>query len=162
MQNLTELPSVYAEDLVPGARNAIRTCLRIRPGERVTLITDAETEEIGASLAAEARNAGDQLSYQVDKSLEEWGDKVPEPDREELKKLSDELKEALKGEDVEKIKADTDALMRTFQGIGQGMYEQAQAAATQQAAAAGGGESGSPVDEDVVEGEIVDEGGAQQ
>lgn len=129
------------------------------------MVQDAEkfaSEDHERREAAEARNAGDQLSYQVDKSLEEWGDKVPEPDREELKKLSDELKEALKGEDLEKIKADTDALMRKFQGIGQGMYEQAQAAATQQAAAAGGGESGSPVDEDVVEGEIVDEGGAQQ
>ena len=65
MQNLIELPSVYAEDLVPGARNAIRTCLRIRPGERVTLITDLETEEIGASLAAEARNAGAEIDVHV-------------------------------------------------------------------------------------------------
>jgi molecular chaperone DnaK len=51
--------------------------------------------------------------------------------------------------------------MRRFQGVGQAMYEQAQAGAAQQAAAAGGGEAGSPAgDEDVVEGEIVDEGGA--
>jgi molecular chaperone DnaK len=131
------------------------------------MVVDAEkfaAEDHQRREAAEARNAGDQLAYQVDKSLEEWGDKVPETDREELKKLSDELKEALKGEDVEKIKAGTDALMRRFQGIGQAMYEQAQAGAAQQAAAAGGGGgAGSPAgDEDVVEGEIVDEGGAQQ
>jgi aminopeptidase len=48
MQNLTELPSVYAEDLVPGARNAVRTCLRIQPREKVALVTDLETEEIAA------------------------------------------------------------------------------------------------------------------
>jgi molecular chaperone DnaK len=130
------------------------------------MVKDAEkfaSEDHQRREAAEARNAGDQLAYQVDRSLEEWGDKVPEADRTELKKLSDELKEALKGEDVEKIKADTDALMRRFQGVGQAMYEQAaQAGAAQQAAAAGGGEAGSPAgDEDVVEGEIVDEGGAQ-
>src|SRR6266545_4778821 len=35
MRNLTELPSVYAEELAPGARNAVRTCLRIAPHERV-------------------------------------------------------------------------------------------------------------------------------
>jgi molecular chaperone DnaK len=129
------------------------------------MVVDAEkfaAEDHQRREAAEARNAGDQLAYQVDKSLEEWGDKVPEADREELKKLSDELKEVLKGEDVEKIKAGTDALMRRFQGIGQAMYEQAQAGAAQQAAASGGGGAGSPAgDEDVVEGEIVDEGGAQ-
>ena len=132
-----------------------------------SMVADAEkfaAEDHSRREAAEARNAADQLTYQVDKSLEEWGDKVPEADREELRKLSDELKEAMKGEDLEKIKAGTEALMRKFQGTGQAMYEQAaQAGAAQQAAAAGGGEAGSPAgDEDVVEGEIVDEGGAEQ
>ncbi|MGE5461620.1 MAG: molecular chaperone DnaK [Solirubrobacterales bacterium] len=159
--------NVSAKDLATGKEQqmTITGGTALSKDDISRMVQDAEkfaSEDHERREAAEARNAGDQLSYQVDKSLEEWGDKVPEPDREELKKLSDELKEALKGEDLEKIKADTDALMRKFQGIGQGMYEQAQAAATQQAAAAGGGESGSPVDEDVVEGEIVDEGGAQQ
>jgi molecular chaperone DnaK len=127
------------------------------------MVQDAEkfaAEDHQRREAAEARNAGDQLAYQVDKSLEEWGDKVPETDRDELKKLSDELKEALKGEDIDKINAGTEALMKKFQGIGQVMYEQAQAGAAQQAAA-GGGSEGAPSggDEDVVEGEIVDEGG---
>lgn len=129
------------------------------------MVADAEkfaAEDHSRREAAEARNAGDQLSYQVDKSLEEWGDKVPESDRDELKKLNDELKEALKGEDVEKIKAGTDAVMGTFQAIGQAMYQQT--AEAQQAAAAGGGATTTPDDgqqeNDVVEGEIVDEGGA--
>ncbi|HEU4526726.1 MAG TPA: molecular chaperone DnaK [Actinomycetota bacterium] len=131
------------------------------------MVQDAEkfaAEDHQRREAAEARNAADQLTYQVDKSLEEWGDKVPQADRDEIAKLSDELKEALKGEDIEKIKAGTDALMRRFQGVGQAMYEQAQAGAAQQAAASGGGEAGPPAgEEDVVEGEIVDdEGGAQQ
>jgi len=44
------------------------------------MVQDAEkfaSEDHQRREAAEARNAGDQLSYQVDKSLEEWGDKVP-------------------------------------------------------------------------------------
>jgi molecular chaperone DnaK len=129
------------------------------------MVTDAEkfaAEDHARREAAEARNAGDQISYQVDRSLEEWGDKVPEADRDELKKLNDELKEALKGEDVERIKGSTDAVMGKFQAIGQAMYQQT--AEAQQAAAAGGGETTPPADEgetDVVEGEIVDEGGAQ-
>lgn len=41
-----------------GARNAIRTCLRVQPEEKVTLITDRATAEIAASLAAELESAG--------------------------------------------------------------------------------------------------------
>jgi len=54
------LPSERHPDaeLQPGAHNAVHTCLRIRPEERVTLITDRSTQEIGSSLMAEVRHAG--------------------------------------------------------------------------------------------------------
>jgi leucyl aminopeptidase (aminopeptidase T) len=45
-------------DLAPGARNAIHTCLRLKPEERVTLITDRETLEIAAALIREIEAAG--------------------------------------------------------------------------------------------------------
>jgi aminopeptidase len=70
MQNLTELPSVYAEDLVPGARNAVRTCLRIQPREKVALVTDLETEEIAASLADQVRQVGADPDIHV---MEDYG-----------------------------------------------------------------------------------------
>lgn len=38
-------------DLMPGARNAIETCLAVRPGEHVALITDESSREVAASLA---------------------------------------------------------------------------------------------------------------
>ena len=119
--------------------------------------------------AAEARNTADQLVYQVDKALVEYGEKVPAEDREAVTKANDELKEALKGDDVGEIKSKTDALMQAFQRIGQAMY------ADQQAGQAGaqtgepqpdGASQGQPRgeaesgQEDVVEGEIVDEEGA--
>lgn len=133
------------------------------------MVGDAEkfaAEDHRRREAAEARNAGDQLAYQVDRSLEEWGDKVAEADREELKKLNEELKEALKSEDVDRLKAGTEAVMSKFQGIGQAMYQQTSQAQAQQAAATGGGgpssSPGSESDNEVVEGEIVDEGGGQQ
>jgi molecular chaperone DnaK len=160
--------NVSAKDMATGKEQAMTitggTALSKEDIDR--MVVDAEkfaAEDHQRREAAEARNAGDQLSYQVDKSLEEWGDKVPEADREELKKLNDELKEVLKGEDVEKIKAGTDAVMRTFQGIGQSMYQQTPEA--QQAAAAGGAGTTAPASDgegDVVEGEIVDEGGSEQ
>jgi len=125
------------------------------------MVKDAEkfaAEDHTRREAAEARNAGDQLSYQIDRSLQEWGEKVPEGDRAELTKSNEELKEVLKGEDVERIRSATEATMQVFQRIGQAMYQHTQAQAGPEQAAAGGAPDGG--EEDVVEGEVVDEGGA--
>jgi molecular chaperone DnaK len=129
------------------------------------MVKDAEkfaAEDHERREAAETRNQADQLTYQVDKAVEEWGDKVPESDRNELTKANDELKEVLKGQDVGAIKSASDHLMQVFQRIGQAMYQnvQAQPDDEQQQAAAGGGAAPESGDGDVVEGEIVDEGGA--
>ena len=87
MQNLTVLPSVYAEELAPGARNAVRTCLRIAPRERVVLVTDLETEEIAASLADQVRQVGADIDVHV---MEDYGSRpmlaVPGPVREALER----------------------------------------------------------------------------
>ena len=125
------------------------------------MVKDAEkfaAEDHTRREAAEARNAGDQLSYQIDRSLQEWGEKVPEGDRADLTKSNEELKEVLKGEDVERIRSATQATMQVFQRIGQAMYQHTQAQAGPEQAAAGGAPDGG--EEDVVEGEVVDEGGA--
>jgi molecular chaperone DnaK len=139
--------NVSAKDLATGKEQAMTitggTALSKDEVER--MVQDAEkfaAEDHTRREAAEARNAGDQLSYQIDKSLEEWGDKVSESDRDELKKLNEELKEALKGEDVDAIKAGTDAVMRKFQAVGQAMYQQTPQGAETAQAAAGGAPSG--------------------
>jgi molecular chaperone DnaK len=123
------------------------------------MVKDAEkfaAEDHTRREAAEARNAGDQLSYQIDRSLQEWGEKVPEGDREELRKSNEELKEVLKGEDVARIRSATEATMQIFQRIGQAMYQPTQAQAGPQQGPAESGPQGG--EGDVVEGEIVDEG----
>lgn len=45
-------------ELVPGARNAIRICLRLQPEERITIITDEATRDIAAALQAEVEDVG--------------------------------------------------------------------------------------------------------
>ncbi len=70
METMTKLPTTYAEDLIPGARNAVRTCLAIEPGERVAMVTDRETGEIAASLAAQVRQVGARLEVHV---MEDYG-----------------------------------------------------------------------------------------
>lgn len=46
------------QELIPGARNAIRDCLRVKPEERVTIITDEVTQEIAAALQSEIGEVG--------------------------------------------------------------------------------------------------------
>ena len=45
-------------ELVPGARNAINVCLRLKPQERITIITDTATREIAAALQTEVERVG--------------------------------------------------------------------------------------------------------
>ena len=46
------------EELAPGARNAIRVCLQLKPEERITIITDEATCDIAAALQAEVEEIG--------------------------------------------------------------------------------------------------------
>jgi aminopeptidase len=56
---LTDLTKTsFDPELTPGAHNAVYTCLRIQPSEKVTIITDNECREIAASIAAELQKLG--------------------------------------------------------------------------------------------------------
>jgi molecular chaperone DnaK len=107
--------------------------------------------------AAEVRNTADNLAYMAEKQVNEWGDGVPAEQKAQVEKDVAELKEALKGDDTDRIKAVSDKLMQSFQTAGTSVHQQAQQKAADESAPAGAaGEEG----EDVVEGEVVDEGGA--
>ena len=109
--------------------------------------------------AAEVRNTADNLAYQAEKTVGELGDKVSAEDRQAVEAGVAEVREALKGEDTDRIRSATDSLMQSFQRVGQAVYQQQ---ADQQAAAGGGGPTPGAAQgsDDVVEGEVVDEGGA--
>src|SRR5213594_1167785 len=64
MPDRTYLHSIDPE-LVPGARNAIDVCLRLKPRARITIITDAATREIAAALQKEAERVGSDYSLFV-------------------------------------------------------------------------------------------------
>jgi molecular chaperone DnaK len=106
--------------------------------------------------AAEVRNNADNLAYQAEKTLGELGEKVPADQKAEVEKDIAEVKDALKGDDTDRIRSATDKLMQSFQAVGQAVYQEQQA----QQASGGGGQPGGDGGEDVVEGEVVDEGGA--
>jgi aminopeptidase len=48
----------FDPELSPGARNAVKVCLRVQPGEKVTVITDEATKEIAASMVRELETVG--------------------------------------------------------------------------------------------------------
>src|ERR1700737_4571794 len=55
----TDLSGVrFDPELTPGARNAVRVCLNVRPHEKVTVITDTATQAIAASLVHELQQVG--------------------------------------------------------------------------------------------------------
>lgn len=104
---------------------------------------------------AEARNQADNVIYTVEKSLADVGDKVSEEERGEIAAKLETAKEALKGEDVDKIKQATEELLQASHKLAEQAYSQ------QQAASGGTGEAAQSTDDDsdVVEGEVVDDEG---
>ena len=86
--------------------------------------------------AVDAKNEGDSLVYQTEKSLKEMGDKISAADKGNIESAMNALKEALKGDNTEDIKAKTEALKQASYKIAEEMYK-AQAAAGQAGAGAG-------------------------
>ena len=72
----------------------------------------------------EVRNQADQMVYQAEKTLNEVGDKVPESEKEPIKAGIDKLKETLKGEDTDAIKAATEELTQLFYKMSEKLYQQ--------------------------------------
>ena len=52
-------------ELAPGARNALRVCLRLQPDERITIITDEATRDIAAALQTEVEEIGSEHAVLV-------------------------------------------------------------------------------------------------
>lgn len=80
----------------------------------------------------ETRNAADQMVYQTEKSMNEFGDKVTQADKDSVNPKLDALKEALKGTDVEAIKKAQEELQTAFYAVAERIYKE-QGAAAQQA-----------------------------
>jgi len=90
-------------------------------------VKDAERfaeEDKKAKEAVEIRNRAESLIFQSEKTLTELGDKVDQADADEVKSAIEKLKETLKGGDVEAIKADTEAVEKSFYKISEKLYAQ--------------------------------------
>ena len=72
----------------------------------------------------EVRNQADQMVYQSEKTLSEVGDKLPESEKAPIQAGIDKLKETLKGEDTDAIKAATEELTQLFYKMSEKLYQQ--------------------------------------
>jgi molecular chaperone DnaK len=72
----------------------------------------------------DVRNQGDQMVYQTEQALSELGDKLSAEDKASVEGPLNNLKEALKGTDVEAIKSATETLTQAFYAISQKLYQQ--------------------------------------
>jgi molecular chaperone DnaK len=111
---------------------------------------------------AEARNNADNLLYQTDKLIKDEGEKVPAELKARVEEAQGKVREALKGEDTGAISTASDELMRVSQEVGQALY--AAGAADQAGQQTTGGFTGDAAggDDDIVDAEVVDEGGEEQ
>ncbi|HKB31303.1 MAG TPA: Hsp70 family protein, partial [Streptosporangiaceae bacterium] len=111
---------------------------------------------------AEARNQGDTLAYTTEKFLAENAEKIPGDIKTEVEDAVKELKEALKGTDIEAIKAASEKTAQVSQKMGTAIYAQSQSAQNAQDSGAAAGDSGQQApgagEDEVVDAEIVDEG----
>ena len=128
--------------------------------------------------SVETRNRADGMVYQIEKQLGELGDKIPDDKKAPVESALTDLKEALKGEDLEVIKQKEEALTTAFQAVAADLYKDAggaeggpgggfadmtpEQAAAAAAAAAGGGTGAAPDDGEnqsepkVASGNVVD------
>ena len=87
----------------------------------------------------DTRNQADQMAFQVEKALGEFGDKVTADEKSSVQAKIDALKEALKGTDIEAIKARQKELEDAFQPVATRIYQQAAGAQGQPGAEGFGG-----------------------
>ena len=102
----------------------------------------------------DTHNAADQAIYQTEKTLNELGDKVSESEKAPVQAALEDLKTKNKGNDIEAIKAATDAVQKAFYAISEKLYQQAapqQGEANNGGAANNGGHDDGVVDADYEE-----------
>ncbi|MFP4977242.1 molecular chaperone DnaK [Paenibacillus sp. CN-4] len=105
----------------------------------------------------EAKNSADQLIYSTDKAIKDLGDKVDASEVDKANQAKDKLKAAVESDNLDEIKAATEALTEIVQQLSVKLYEQA--AQQQGAEGAAGPEAGAAPKDNVVDAdyEVVDE-----
>ncbi len=132
--------NVSASDKATGKEQSIRIQASggLSDADIDQMVKDAEShaeDDAKRRELVEVKNQGEALVHSTERTMEELGDKIAEADKGVVLAASEELKAVLEGEDVEAIKAKTEALAQASMKMGEAMY---------QASAAEGGEGPGP------------------
>ena len=162
--------NVSAKDLGTGKEQkiTIKSSSGLDKSEIDRMVKEAaahEAEDKKRKEAIEAKNNADSLIYQAEKTIKDMGDKADASKVSEIKDKIAALKEAMKTDDTDKIKAASEALTKPLYDLTSEMYKNADAAqqAQQQAAGAQAGaqqaQSDGQKDEKVVDADytVVDD-----
>ena len=138
---------VSAKDLGTGKENNITITSNTNMSKEDIDKAVKEAEEYAAEdkkrrEAVDVRNAADQMVYQTEKTISEFGDKLSEEEKKSVEDAKEALKEALKGEDTEAIKAKQEELQKALYAVSEKVYK----AAAEAQAAQNGGEQAAPQD----------------
>ena len=123
------------------------------------MVQDAELhaeEDRKAHELAESRNQCDGMIHTVKKSLAEYGKELSDTERGVIESAIKDAEEAIRGNDLEAIKAKTEALGTAAQKLGEKMYAKQQEHAAGPESAAGAGGEAKKDDSDVVDAEFTE------
>jgi molecular chaperone DnaK len=150
--------NVRAKDLGTGKEQkvTITASTTLNKDEVSKMVRDAEAhaeEDRKHREEVEARNQADSLVYQAEKQLQDNGDKIDAAVRSEVESKIEPVKQAIKDNDVERMRSTSQELATAMQKIGEAVYRQAQGAGAGAQSATGteGPQSGKSGDGDVVD-----------
>ena len=114
--------------------------------------------------SVDAKNQADTLIYQAEKTVKDMEGKGHDDKIKKVQEAINTLKETMKGDDVDKIKADTEALQKPLYELSAELYKQNQqngqnggTAGADAGAGAGASSDNKKNDDDVVDAEVVDD-----
>ncbi len=121
--------NVSAKDKATGKEQQIRIQASggLSESDIEKMVKDAEAnaaEDKKRREAVDAKNHADALVHSTEKALAEHGSKIADTERRAIEDAVSDLKEALKGDDAEAIKAKTNTLAQASMKLGEAMYKQ--------------------------------------
>ncbi len=155
---------VTAKDKASGKEQKIRieASSGLSDSEISKMVKDAEANAQADKTRREeidTRNRLDSLTYEVEKNVKEWGDKVPADTKSRVDAAVEQARTALRGDDVGAIRTAQENLTKVFSEAGQTFYAQQGAAGGEPSQGEPAGATSGRANDDVVEAdyEIVDD-----
>ena len=138
---------VTAKDLGTGKEQniTIQSSSNMSKDDINKAVEDAEryaAEDKKRKEAVDAKNQAENLTMQCERSLKDFGDKVPESERNSVQEKIDSLKKAIADNNVDEMKAKTDELQKAFYEVSSKVYQASGGAANAADAAAAAGAAG--------------------